>query len=405
QKKGVQTEKRNGLEVQLNTTKEEVRLAQKKLSELESENKILTDKRTAIYDGATVTEVEAKLSVAIEMAKQALDEQRLNVEKLQGELTRNIAQYEQLSIDITNVSKQEEALKEQLGGWIAKYNTQSVTVLDEEKLLNLLDFNQDWIEAERSSLRAIDDAVMQAKSILKERAELLATHTKQRLSERSLEELTALRTGLKVSLGTNIQQHNEIEFKIKEDVKNKERIGALLKDINKQANIVENWAKLNEIIGSADGKKFRQIAQEYTLDVLLSYANVHLEVLSKRYILQRIPSSLGLQVLDQDMGDEVRTVYSLSGGESFLVSLALALGLASLSSSRMKVESLFIDEGFGSLDPATLNIAMDALERLHNQGRKVGVISHVQEMTERIPVQIKVSKQQSGKSRVEVIGY
>jgi DNA repair protein SbcC/Rad50 len=134
------------------------------------------------------------------------------------------------------------------------------------------------------------------------------------------------------------------------------------------------------------------------------YANVHLQVLSKRYVLQRIPGSLGLQVVDQDMGDEVRTVFSLSGGESFLVSLALALGLASLSSSRMKVESLFIDEGFGALDPVTLNIAMDALERLHNQGRKVGVISHVQEMTERILVQIKVSKQQSGRSKVEMVG-
>ena len=100
------------------------------------------------------------------------------------------------------------------------------------------------------------------------------------------------------------------------------------------------------------------------------------------------------------MGEEIRTVYSLSGGESFLVSLALALGLASLSSNRMKVESLFIDEGFGSLDPKTLNIAMDALERLHNEGRKVGVISHVQEMTERIPVQINVTKKESGKSKV-----
>src|SRR5690606_5724917 len=132
--------------------------------------------------------------------------------------------------------------------------------------------------------------------------------------------------------------------------------------IKKQSDIVENYSKLNEIIGSADGKKFRQLAQEYTMDVLMSYSTVHSEVFSKRYILQRIPNSLGLQVLDQDMGDEVRTVYSLSGGESFLVSLSLALGLASLSSSRMKVESLFIDEGFGSLDPATLNIAMDALE-------------------------------------------
>ena len=103
------------------------------------------------------------------------------------------------------------------------------------------------------------------------------------------------------------------------------------------------------------------------------------------------------------MGDELRTVHSLSGGESFLVSLALALGLASLSSDKMKVESLFIDEGFGSLDPSTLNIAMDALERLHNQGRKVGVISHVQEMTERIPTQIKVLKLSNGRSKVEVI--
>ncbi|MDO8896810.1 MAG: SbcC/MukB-like Walker B domain-containing protein, partial [Bacteroidales bacterium] len=133
------------------------------------------------------------------------------------------------------------------------------------------------------------------------------------------------------------------------------------------------------------------------------FANIHLNMLTKRYLVERIQNTLGLVVIDKDMGDEVRTVFSLSGGESFLVSLALALGLASLSSDRMKVESLFIDEGFGALDPTTLNIAMDALERLHNQGRKVGVISHVQEMTERIPVQIKVSKLTNGKSKVEIV--
>jgi exonuclease SbcC len=108
--------------------------------------------------------------------------------------------------------------------------------------------------------------------------------------------------------------------------------------------------------------------------------------------------------MDCDMGNEIRTVYSLSGGESFLVSLALALGLASLSSNKMKVESLFIDEGFGSLDATTLSIAMDALEQLHNQGRKVGVISHVQEMTERIPTQIHIYKLSNGKSKLEIIG-
>lgn len=239
---------------------------------------------------------------------------------------------------------------------------------------------------------------------MQERTAHLQKHEQQRLSERSGEELNEVLSIAKTDLQQKMQENNEIGFRLQQDDANKQKIGDLLGSIEAKAMIVENWVKLNEIIGSADGKKFRQIAQEYTLDVLLKYANVHLEMLSKRYLLQRITNSLGLQVLDQDMGDEVRTVFSLSGGESFLVSLALALGLASLSSNRMQVESLFIDEGFGSLDPTTLNIAMDALERLHNQGRKVGVISHVQEMTERIPVQIKVSKQQSGKSKVEVNG-
>jgi exonuclease SbcC len=103
------------------------------------------------------------------------------------------------------------------------------------------------------------------------------------------------------------------------------------------------------------------------------------------------------------MGDEIRSVHSLSGGESFLVSLALALGLASLSSNRVRVESLFIDEGFGSLDADTLRVAMDALDNLQALGRKVGVISHVQDMTERIGVQIQVRRQSGGQSRIEVM--
>jgi len=139
-----------------------------------------------------------------------------------------------------------------------------------------------------------------------------------------------------------------------------------------------------------------------SLDILLSYGNQHLQSLTRRYRLQRIKDSLGLLVVDQDMGDEVRSVHSLSGGESFLVSLALALGLASLSSHRVRVESLFIDEGFGSLDADSLGIAMDALDNLQSQGRKVGVISHVQEMTERIGTRVQVQRQSGGLSRIVV---
>lgn len=397
------TEKRKGIREQLKSTREAVQAGEQKLSRLQDLNKALSDQRMALFNGAPVIEAEARLRESVHAAKQAWEEQRKTAEKVQSNITRNLAQQEQLGKDINALSQQESALKEQLGAWLTGHNQQYGSALTQEALLSLLAFTQDWIEKERAALRAIDDTLIQARSILEERKKALSTHAGQRPSERAPEELIALRTEAEELSGQQTQQAHEIDFKLKEDTLHKQRIGTLLQDIEKQAAIFENWAKLNELIGSADGKKFRQIAQEYTLDVLLNYANVHLEVLSKRYVLQRIPDSLGLQVIDQDMGDEVRTVYSLSGGESFLVSLALALGLASLSSSRMKVESLFIDEGFGSLDPSTLNIAMDALERLHHQGRKVGVISHVQEMTERIPVQIKVSKQQSGKSKVEVV--
>ena len=176
----------------------------------------------------------------------------------------------------------------------------------------------------------------------------------------------------------------------------------MLADIEKQEARNRLWAELNELIGSADGKKFRNYAQQFTLDVLLGYANQHLAELSRRYRLARIKDTLALMVVDQDMGDEQRSVHSLSGGESFLVSLALALGLASLSSNQVRVESLFIDEGFGSLDPETLTVAMDALDGLQALGRKVGVISHVQEMTERIACKIQVERLSGGKSRVVI---
>lgn len=199
------------------------------------------------------------------------------------------------------------------------------------------------------------------------------------------------------------QEKNEYAFRLRSNAENKQKIASQQKELEACRVQSERWAKLNDLAGSADGAKFRRIAQGYTLDVLLNYANVQLRDLSRRYRLERVPETLALQVIDRDMCDEIRTVHSLSGGESFLVSLALALGLSSLSSNRMKVESLFIDEGFGSLDADTLRIAMDALESLRTQGRKIGVISHVQEMTERIPVQIRVNRAGNGRSYLEVV--
>lgn len=364
----------------------------------------LKQQRDTIFEGKSAEEVEAQLRQAITEAQQQLDQLKEAQQELSINSTKANTQKEELLATLSTLETEVKKASQKIEAWLSDYNQKNNQSLSITELSELLTLRSDWIDVERIALQAIEEEVTKATSILTERKQLLEVHQQKSLSERPLDELNALITVTKSDAEIQKHKRGEIGFQLQQDEANKNKIGDLLKSIETQAIITENWSKLNEIIGSADGKKFRQIAQEYTLDVLLGYANIHLQALTSRYKIERIPATLGLQVVDQDMGDEVRTVYSLSGGESFLVSLALALGLASLSSSRMKVESLFIDEGFGSLDPTTLNIAMDALERLHNQGRKVGVISHVQEMTERIPVQIKVSKQQSGKSKVEVLG-
>ena len=167
--------------------------------------------------------------------------------------------------------------------------------------------------------------------------------------------------------------------------------------IQQQQPIVRHWSLLNEWIGSASGDKFKKIAQEFTLEQLLEHANLQLAHISKRYQLQRLGTGMHFGVIDQEQFGELRPVHTLSGGESFIVSLALALG-------SIHIESLFIDEGFGSLDSATLQQVMVALSGLHSQGRQVGLITHVEEMKQQIPVRIEVTREGQGASRVEIVG-
>lgn len=360
----------------------------------------LQQNRQSIFGGDATEIIETRLKQQITRAQEQLNARKHRQESLQAEKAGTDATIKETERQVAQMEKHMEELSRKINQWLTAYNTTQQCALDRNTLQSLLAHPAAWLGDERDALAAIERAVTQTASVLEERQRRLAQHEKQRPSDQLPDTLSGLVDTLQGKRSGAQRDYNEVGFRLKQDEASKRRLGDLLNITQAQHVVVENWSKLNDIIGSADGKKFRQVAQEYTLDVLLSYANEHLKVLSARYRLQRIPYTLGLQVLDQDMGDEVRTVYSLSGGESFLVSLALALGLASLSASRMQVESLFIDEGFGALDPNTLNIAMDALERLHNQGRKVGVISHVQEMTERIPVQIRVSKQQRGRSEV-----
>ena len=170
-----------------------------------------------------------------------------------------------------------------------------------------------------------------------------------------------------------------------------------------EGKALDDWKKLRELIGSADGKKFRTFAQALSLSALVSKANRHLSKLAPRYEIEvDQKESLGLQVKDLNEAGEIRPVASLSGGEKFLASLSMALGLSDLASTKISIETLFIDEGFGSLDAEYLEEAVNVLESLKHQSKTVGVISHVELLKERIPVRISVETKADGSSWLNV---
>jgi exonuclease SbcC len=360
--------------------------------------------RNALFDGRTVSQVQDEIDAGIAAAKAALDarssltQQCIQVGvRAEESLAQAAGQLKKLMQDAHNAD-------DSLSAWINQFNQMhSANPLAPSTLRMLLARAQDWINDEKSYLQHIDLLINNLNSILLERqaqcelirqdcpTEDVADTVQDALSRIEIERQSAQ------SVATSLQ------LSIAQDEARRAQSASMLTGLEAQEANWRRWAQLSELIGSADGKKFRNYAQQFTLDVLTGYANRHLEELSRRYRLERVADTLALMVVDQDMVDELRSVHSLSGGESFLVSLALALGLASLSSNRVRVESLFIDEGFGSLDPQTLSVAMDALDGLQALGRKVGVISHVQEMTERINTKILVKRQAGGKSCVEIV--
>ncbi len=199
------------------------------------------------------------------------------------------------------------------------------------------------------------------------------------------------------------QQAAQLRAVLAADAQARTRRAAALADVAADEASAEVDRILGDVIGSHDGKLFRSFAQSLTLDGLLAVANAHLEELAPRYQLERVPRhDLELQVIDRDLGSEVRSVQSLSGGESFLVSLALALGLSSMSAHDVRVRTLLIDEGFGTLDPATLDSALSVLDALQATGRQVGVISHVPALVERVGAHVRVVQRGGGRSEVIV---
>ncbi|MEJ4042838.1 AAA family ATPase [Erwinia sp. SLM-02] len=217
------------------------------------------------------------------------------------------------------------------------------------------------------------------------------------------EALAASVAELARQLRENAGLQGQLRQQLSYDASRRQTLQSLLVQIAENEQQAEDWGYLNQLIGSRDGDKFRRFAQGLTLDHLVWLANNQLNRLHGRYLLQRKTQEvLELEVVDTWQADARRDTRTLSGGESFLVSLALALALSDLVSHKTRIESLFLDEGFGTLDAETLDSALDALDALNASGKTIGVISHVEAMKERIPVQIRVRKINGlGYSRLE----
>ncbi|ART62076.1 AAA family ATPase [Kushneria marisflavi] len=294
--------------------------------------------------------------------------------------------------------------------------------IDEATLAELLALPPEHLQQLASRMAATDQRISEAQLLGQERLAVLerhrehysehavspdstltargASHCLTTWREERLTELARQQASLDADLPQAQRLRDEAAHALRHDDHCRAQAREIEQKLEQHRRDVTRWGRISGLIGAADGKKFRRIAQGWNLERLIEHANIHLQGLARRYRLARGGSELGLLVIDTDMGDERRSVHSLSGGETFLVSLALALALASMASSELQIETLFIDEGFGSLDPQSLSQAMDALDALQSLGRRVGVISHVQDMHERIPVQIRIAPRGNGQSDI-----
>ena len=239
----------------------------------------------------------------------------------------------------------------------------------------------------------MDTQLQAAQTVFKATTEQIEQLSSQPQTEHSSAQLAEQRTAIDHQLSVLNQQLGSVHHRLDTDSHNRTTQQDLLSRIAQQRQLYDHWQQFNSLIGSADGSKYRRFVQGLTLDHLISLANQQLLVLHNRYQLSRREhGELEIEIIDTWQGDARRDTRTLSGGESFLVSLALALALSELVSHKTRIDSLFLDEGFGTLDNETLDMALNALDNLNAEGKTIGIISHVEALKERIPVQIKVRK-------------
>ncbi|MEN0005576.1 MAG: AAA family ATPase [Bacteroidota bacterium] len=373
---------------QLQQEKGQLDSLQAQLAKLQAERAALFGEKEVAVEKKGLQQALQTAQDSLQQTTKQLQEQEAQMAKLQGQQQNRAAQQTATEAQLNDLN---DSLNKQAQA-IGFQGLEAVLVaqLTAEKATQ--------IREKRTSLhRQQNQEAANWKSIT-ERLEVLS---KQELPTTPIEVLETQLREQEASFSTLQQQIGALQERLQVQQKRKEEAAALVEQIGAQEREHQRWARLNAIIGSADGKKFRVFAQGLTLKRLVQLANQHLQKLDGRYVIQkRADNNLELDIIDTYQAENRRSMRTLSGGESFLVSLALALGLSDLAGRQANIQSLFIDEGFGTLDENSLDLAISTLENLQSSGKTIGVISHVKALKERITTQIRVVKQGSGISQL-----
>ncbi len=378
--------------------KEQEKLALE-LNGLSEELTELVEKRNTLFGKKSVED-------SIGEEKKILEQQILVVERVEEkakkialEIHTNRTKKQYLEQQFIEVDKDITEINERLAQKISKSVFTDINDLQQAIL------EESTVNTIREKRTTLDRSMLElAQAIKLNRAAL----KKEKKTDFDAEAYTKVMNDLPVkeaALEELQQQLGQFQLQLQQDKDRKKEATDLLKKIEQQSAEVRRWSALNDVIGQADGQKFRVYAQGLTLHNLVILANRHLVHLHGRYqINQPKNQGLHLEIIDTYQADNRRSMNTLSGGESFLISLALALALSDMAGRAAQIQSLFIDEGFGTLDEQTLDLAITTLENLQASGKIIGVISHVNALKERIGTQIQVSKAGNGKSDIEIVG-
>lgn len=328
-----------------------------------------------------------------------------DVVKAQNLLAKANALNTSVATALSKLKMAEESLnvnQTNLNGFLAEHPELNVERLE---ILNAYTSND--ISRENESQKSAREAVVAQKTLFDNAEKLIAEHQTKKpelAEEDTLEALNERIEGIEKQLTEIGERKGAVNQELKTDKENKERLGVLIKEADDRKAVYQKWSRLNQLIGDASGSKFRKIAQSYVLTSLIHSANSYMKTLTDRYTLKVTPGTFVISLEDAYQGFVSRAASTISGGESFLVSLSLALALSDIG-QQLQVDTLFIDEGFGTLSGEPLQKAVDTLRSLHSKaGRHVGIISHVEELQERIPVQIQVNQEgNNSSSKVKIV--